>query len=167
MTSVISYFSSFFKGLKSLLVGMKVTIKEFFTPKVTEMYPENRHTTLHVSDRFRGELVMIHNENNEHSCTACGLCQMNCPNGTINIESEIIETEDGKKKKVLKNYFYDLGQCTFCNVCVMNCPQKAIEFRNTFENAVFRREILVKKLNHEGSKLKEKKIIETKQTNQQ
>ena len=92
---------------------------------------------------------------------------MNCPNGTINIESEIIETEDGKKKKVLKNYFYDLGQCTFCNVCVMNCPQKAIEFRNTFENAVFRREILVKKLNHEGSKLKEKKIIETKQTNQQ
>ncbi len=144
---------------------MKVTIKEFFTPKVTECYPENRHTTLHVPERFRGELIMIHNEQNEHSCSACGLCQMNCPNGTIKIESEIIETEDGKKKKVLKNYFYDLGSCTFCNVCVMNCPQGAIKFENTFENAVFRREILVKKLNHEGSKMKEKKVAEQKPTN--
>jgi NADH-quinone oxidoreductase subunit I len=103
---------------------------------------------------------MPHDENNEHACTACGLCQMNCPNGTLEVQSEIILTEDGKKKKVLTNYIYDLGKCTFCNLCVISCPSKAIEFKNSFENSLFTREKLIKKLNNEGSKLREKKLSE-------
>ena len=46
------------KGVKSLLTGLGVTMKEYFIPKVTEQYPENRKTTLHVSERHRGRLVM-------------------------------------------------------------------------------------------------------------
>ena len=42
MESFKNYITSFWKGLWSLLVGMKVTGKEFVTPKVTEQYPENR-----------------------------------------------------------------------------------------------------------------------------
>ena len=72
------YITSFFSGLRSLLVGMGTTIKVFFRRKTTEQYPENR-ATLKISDRFRGELVMIHNDKNEHRCVACGICQMNCP----------------------------------------------------------------------------------------
>lgn len=159
MNSLILYFSNFFKGLYSLLVGLSVTLKELFTKKVTEQYPENR-ATLVVPERFRGELIMPHDENNEHACTACGLCQMNCPNGTLEVQSEIILTEDGKKKKVLTNYIYDLGKCTFCNLCVISCPSKAIEFKNSFENSLFTREKLIKKLNNEGSKLREKKLSE-------
>ncbi|MFM2293168.1 MAG: hypothetical protein RIS29_2981, partial [Bacteroidota bacterium] len=90
-------------------------------------------------------------------CTACGICQMNCPNGTINILSKMIETEDGKKKKILDKYSWDLGMCTFCNLCVVTCPSNAIKFNNTFENAVFTRSKLVQTLNAEGSKLREKK----------
>ena len=71
MNSVQRYFSSFFKGLGSLLKGMRITFIEFFTKKITEKYPENR-ATLKISDRFRGELIMLHNENNEHHCVACG-----------------------------------------------------------------------------------------------
>lgn len=93
-----TYFSSFFKGIKSLSVGLKTTMREFFTPKVTEQYPENRKE-LKMFDRFRGTLVMPHNERNEHHCVACGLCQMACPNGTIHVTSETIETEDGKRRK--------------------------------------------------------------------
>lgn len=37
-----SYIKGFFHGLGSLLTGLKVTGREFFTPKVTEQYPENR-----------------------------------------------------------------------------------------------------------------------------
>ena len=70
-----TYFSSFFKGIKSLSIGLKTTMREFFTPKVTEQYPENRKE-LKMFDRFRGTLVMPHNEQNEHRCVACGLCQM-------------------------------------------------------------------------------------------
>lgn len=151
MRSTQEYFNSFFRGLFSLLKGMGITLREFFTPKTTEKYPENR-ATLKMFNRFRGELVMPHNEKNEHKCVACGLCQMNCPNDTIHLETEMITDEEGKKKKVLVKYKYDLGSCLFCQLCVKNCPYGAIEFRPTFEHAVFTREKLVRQLNHEGSK---------------
>jgi NADH-quinone oxidoreductase subunit I len=47
--------------------------------------------------------------------------------------------------------------CTFCNLCVLTCPSNAIKFENTFENAVFTRSKLIQQLNHEGSKLRDKK----------
>ena len=98
MKSIIKYITTFFKGLLSLLTGMKVTLREFFTKKTTEQYPENR-ATLKMFDRFRGELVMPHDENNHHKCIACGICEMNCPNGTIKVTSELVTDEAGKKKK--------------------------------------------------------------------
>ena len=145
MKSIIKYFTSFFKGLFSLLTGMKVTLREFFSKKTTEQYPENR-ATLKIFDRFRGELVMPHDENGQHKCIACGICEMNCPNGTIKITSEFVTDEAGKKKKVLVKYRYDLGSCMFCQLCVKMCPQGAIEFRPTFEHAVYTRSKLVKYL---------------------
>jgi len=159
MSSVLKYFSGLFTGIKSLLIGMSVTWKELWTKKVTQQYPENRDTLV-ISDRFRCELTMPHDENNEHACTACGICEMNCPNGTITVNFKMIETEDGKKKKILDTYKWDLGMCTFCNLCVLTCPSNAIKFENTFENAVFTRDKLKQQLNHEGSKMREKKKVE-------
>lgn len=157
MNAMINYVAGIFRGIYSLATGMMVTLKELFTKKVTEQYPENR-ATLEISERFRGELVMPHDQNNEHACTACGICQMNCPNGTIKVISRMQEpTEEGAKpKKVLDKYIYDLGMCTFCNLCVLTCPSDAIKFENTFENSLFTREKLVKQLNMEGSKMREK-----------
>ena len=152
---MINYFKGIYTGIKSLLGGMFVTIKVFFRKKVTEQYPENRKTLV-VSDRWRAVLTMPHDENNEHACNACGLCQMNCPNGTINVISKTIETDDGKSKKVLDRYIYDLGSCIFCNLCVMNCNSNAIKFSNEFETAVFTRSKLVQQLNRENSKLRVK-----------
>ena len=108
-------------------------------------------------DRFRGTLTMPHNERNEHHCIACGLCQIACPNDTIKVTSEMIETEDGKKKKILAKYAYDLGSCMFCQLCVTACPHGAITFATDFEHAVFDRTKLVKTLNHPGSHVEEKK----------
>ena len=157
MTQKSNYFSGLFGGLGSLLTGMKVTLREFFTRKTTECYPENR-AALKMYDRFRGSLELIHNENNEHKCVACGICEMNCPNGTIEVVSEIVTDAEGKKRKVLKAYKYDLGSCIFCQLCVVNCPHGALRFGTEFENAVFTREKLVKQLNWEGSVLEKKKI---------
>lgn len=152
MNSVQQYFSNFFKGLASLLKGMWITLVEFFTKKVTEKYPENR-ATLKMFDRFRGELIMLHDENNEHHCVACGICEMNCPNNTIHIEFDMVTTEDGKKKKVLRRYMYDHGSCLYCQLCVRACPHHAIDFIPTYEHAVFTREKLIEQLNKPGSKL--------------
>ena len=154
----MNYFQGLAAGLKTLGVGLKTTMREFFTKKITEQYPENRKE-LQMFDRFRGSLVMPHNENNEHKCIACGLCMTNCPNGTITVTSQMVETEDGKKKKVLDKYVYDQGICMYCEVCVRVCPQNAITFDQSFETAVFDRQKLVKQLNKPGSKCEERKPV--------
>ena len=150
MNNFCKYFDSFFRGLITLFIGLKKTIKVFFRKKITEKYPENR-ATLKISDRFRGTLTMPHDENNHHKCVACGLCQMACPNGSINVHFETIENEEGKKTKQLTNYEYNLGTCMFCQLCVNACPHDAICFENSFEHAVFNKAKLVKKLNRDGS----------------
>lgn len=159
---MIQYFKDLFNGIVNLLKGMYITMLNFCRPKVTEQYPENRGKKVYA-ERFRGELIMPHNEKNEHKCTACGICQMNCPNGTIRIETKQITTEDGKSKKVLDKYFYDLASCTFCGLCSMNCPQKAIVWTNNFEHSVFTREAMRIQLNKEDSKVEEKKAVTSKE----
>ncbi len=52
-----SYFGGIRDAVKTLATGLKITMKEYFTPKSTEQYPENRKTTLHVAKRHRGRLV--------------------------------------------------------------------------------------------------------------
>lgn len=147
MGNIKEYFTSVGQGVKSLLVGMGVTGKEFVTPKITEQYPENRQT-LKIADRFRAELTLKYDAEGRHRCIACGICQMNCPNGTIKIETKMVELPDGKKKRKLDKYLYDLGSCTFCMLCVTTCPQDALEFSNDFEQAVFTRDALIKQLNY-------------------
>lgn len=147
MSNIIQYFSEVGKGIKSLVTGMAVTGKEFVTPKITEQYPENR-ATLDISDRFRAELTLKYDSEGRHKCIGCGICQMNCPNGTIQLTTKMVELPDGKKKRKLDKYMYDLGSCTFCMLCVTTCPQGALEFSNDFEQAVFTRDKLVKQLNY-------------------
>lgn len=147
MGSVKDYFSSLGKGVLSLLQGLQVTGKELITPKITEKYPENRDTE-HVAERFRAILQLKYDNEGRHKCIACGICERNCPNGTITIATKMVDTPDGKKKRKLDKYSYDLGSCTFCQLCVSTCPQNALEFSNDFEQAVFTREKLVKTLNY-------------------
>lgn len=126
---------------------MQVTGKEFITPKITERYPEDRETR-HVPERFRAVLKLIYDENGNHKCIACGTCERNCPNGTISLETKMVDTAAGTKKKKLDKYMYDLGSCTFCQLCVTSCPTGALEFSNDFEQAVFTRSKLLKQLNY-------------------
>ncbi len=153
MKSIIKYISEILKGVLTLLKGMRVTGKYFFSPRaiVTQQYPENRkkkgEKKLEMFDRFKGELTMPHNENNQHKCTGCGICEMNCPNGTIEVITIMNAGDDGKKKRALDKYIYRLSMCTFCALCVKTCPSKAIAFSQKFEHAVFDRTKLIKILN--------------------
>lgn len=145
--SIKEYFSSLFKGIYSLIKGMEVTGKELVTPKVTEQYPENR-ATLKIPERFRATLQFAYDEEGNHKCIACKSCERNCPNGTIQVITKMVDLPNGKKKMKLDKYIYDLGSCTFCDLCVLTCPTHAIEFSNDFEQAVFNRQALVKQLNY-------------------
>lgn len=144
-----SYFEAISDAVKTLATGMKVTLKEYFTPKSTEQYPENRKTTLHVAQRHRGRLVMKRGENGAVKCVACTMCEKACPNDTIKIVSQMVTNEEGKKKRQLVDYQYDLGDCMFCELCVNACNFDAIEFTNDFENSVFDRNKLILHLDKE------------------
>ena len=142
-----TYIGNIYTAIASLLTGLKVTMREFFTAKITEQYPENRKT-LHIAERHRATLVMPHDEHGNNKCIACGLCSQACPNGTISITTTTVTDEEtSKTRKVLADYRYDLGSCMFCQLCVNACPKGAIEFSNKFENAVFDRSKLIIKLN--------------------
>ena len=143
-------------GIWRLMQGMYITLLNLIRPKVTEQYPENRGKVF-PKERMRGELVMPHNEENQHKYTACGICQMNCPNGTIQVISKKeMDEATGKEKKVLDKYLYDLGSCTFCSLCTITCPQNAIEWSINFEHATYTSPKLLETLNREGSSLMKK-----------
>lgn len=146
-----NYIARLFLHLWNFGQGLYITMLNFLRRKVTEQYPENRGKHVYF-ERFRALLTMPHDENNRHKCTACGICQMNCPNGTITVLSRTEEV-NGKPKKVLDRYRYDLGSCIFCDLCTRSCPQGAIEFTNAFEHTVFTKSKLVKQLNKPGSSL--------------
>ncbi len=161
MNNILKYLGDLFKGIGTLWTGMKVTAKYFYKNMpgarifageiVTQQYPENRKT-LQMFDRFKGEVTMPHNADNKHKCTGCGICEMNCPNGSIEVLTSM-QTVDGKKKKVLDKHIYHLSMCTFCGLCVKTCPSDALAFGQGFEHAVFNRSALTKVLNKPGSEL--------------
>ena len=144
---MIDYVKNIFLAIYRLMQGMYISMLNMCRPKVTEKYPENRGKK-EYPERFRGSLTIRYNEKNEHLCNACGICAMNCPNGTIQviIRKEPDETT-GKEKRVLDKYLYDLGSCTFCALCTESCPQGAIAWTTNFEHTVFTRSKLVKQLN--------------------
>jgi len=155
MNSVGKYFSDIFYGLKSLWKGLMVTGYYFVHPKqiVTQQYPENRKE-LKMFDRFKGELILAHDENNFHHCNGCGICQLNCPNGSIEIIADSVPNEDGKAERIIDKHIYHLSMCTFCALCVKSCPSNALAFSQEFEHAVFDRNKLTKVLNQPGSRIK-------------
>ncbi len=157
MNSVIKYFTDIYKGVSSLWAGMRVTGKYFVSPGeiVTEQYPENRET-LKMEERFKGEVVMPHDENNQHHCTGCGICELNCPNGAIEIITKKVPNEEGKMVRAIDKHIYRLSMCTFCELCIKTCPFDAIDWGQDFEHAVFDRSKLTKVLNKPGSSLKKK-----------
>jgi NADH-quinone oxidoreductase subunit I len=152
MSSFTKYFTDLFGGIKSLLTGLTVTGKYFFSPWeiVTQQYPENRKKLV-MFDRFKGEVIMPHNGNNEHRCTGCGICENNCPNGSIEVISKRIESAEGKKVRIIDQHIYHLSMCTFCALCIKTCPSNALAWGQEFEHAVFDRAKLTKILNKPGS----------------
>ncbi|HMP93328.1 MAG TPA: 4Fe-4S binding protein [Phnomibacter sp.] len=151
-----NYLKEVAQGVQSLAKGMRITGRYFIRhgkEKITEQYPDNRDTLV-LAERFRGEVVMKHDENNEHACTGCTVCELACPNGTIKIITKFEVSPEGKKKKALDTFIYHLELCTMCNLCIEACPTDAIKMAPNFEHSVFNRAELTKKLNRPGSKIR-------------
>jgi hypothetical protein len=66
---------SFVPGL-GLVKGMALTLRRFFEPKVTVMYPEVRRDVPH---KFRGRLQLLYDEWGTIKCETCFQCAQACP----------------------------------------------------------------------------------------
>ena len=145
---MFEYVKRIFLAIYRLMQGMYISMLNLCRPKVTEKYPENRGKKVYP-ERFRGFLIMQYNEKREHSCTACGICMVNCPNNSLQVVSrKELDEATGKEKRVLDKFLYDVGSCMFCALCTNTCPQDAIAWTPDFEHSVFTRGKLIIRLDH-------------------
>jgi NADH-quinone oxidoreductase subunit I len=131
---MVAYFSEIFSGLWSLILGLSVTFVEFFKPTVTVQYP---YQTLKMTERYRGHIELIANEEGKPNCISCMMCQRTCPSGCISLAGEKVE---GQKKKALTKYVLNFTKCSLCGSCVESCKFNAIEYSKEYNLASTRRE---------------------------
>jgi NADH-quinone oxidoreductase subunit I len=105
--------------LWELLIGMSVTLRNFFKKKITLRYPEEKTPQ---SVRFRGLHAQRRYPNGEERCIACKLCEAVCPALAITIESDV--GPDGTRRTT--RYDIDLFKCIYCGFCEEACPVDAI-----------------------------------------
>lgn len=129
-----TYFSEIITGLWSLIVGLSVTFREFFSPTVTVEYPYEKLT---MPERFRGHIQLIADEEGNPNCIVCMMCQRACPSNCISLAGK---KEEGQKKKALTKYILDFTKCSLCGSCVESCNFDALEYSKEYNLASTRRE---------------------------
>jgi NADH-quinone oxidoreductase subunit I len=127
--------SEVYAGLKSLFVGMRITIGEFFKPTITVHYP---HQTLKIPPRFRGHIELVRDPTTgQAKCFVCKLCEKACPSDSITVEG--IKPE-GARRKTVTSYRLDFTKCSLCGSCVEACRDGAIRFSREYNLAGTRKE---------------------------
>ena len=117
-------------GFNSLVIGMKITLGQFFKPTVTVHYP---HESLKMPKRFRGHIELVRDPTTGKAvCFACKLCERACPSDCIIVEGAKL---DGAKKRSVTQYMLDFTKCSLCGSCVEACRDGAIRFSREFNLA--------------------------------
>ena len=137
------YFKNIYDGIRTVLIGMKITWRHLFTPAVTIQYPDVR---LKLPDRARNRLYV-----NMDDCIGCDQCSMACPVDCITIETikstpdiDLGVTSVGTKKRLyVPTFDIDIAKCCYCGLCVYPCPTECIKMTDVFEFAEYERSRLI------------------------
>ncbi|HZR20973.1 MAG TPA: NADH-quinone oxidoreductase subunit I [Verrucomicrobiae bacterium] len=130
-----------YSGLKSLFIGMKITIGQFFKPIITVQYP---YETLKIPPRFRGHIELVRDPaTGQPKCFVCKLCEKACPSDCITVEG--IKPE-GARRKTVTSYRLDFTKCSLCGSCVEACRDGAIRFSREYNLASTRKEDYIMEL---------------------
>lgn len=123
-----AFIKEIFTGLWSLITGLRITAKEFITPKVTVHYP---HESEKMPARFRGHVELIAGEDGSPNCVSCMMCERACPSGCIKITAH---KDPETKKKVLTGWDLDFTKCSLCGSCVESCKFDALRFSRVYNH---------------------------------
>ncbi len=127
--------------IPEIIKGLWITLKEFFSRKVTMQYPEERWTPY---KNWRGAPVLRwDSQNDREKCVACFCCMFNCPPEAIYIEAEEAELGKGREKRPAV-FEINMGVCIFCGYCEQACPEDAIFMSKEYELADFTRTSLIR-----------------------
>jgi len=124
------FWKEIFRGFYSLIVGLRVTLRQFFKPVVTVQYPRE---SLKMPPRFRGHIELVRDpKTGKPLCYACKLCERACPSDCITVEGVKL---DGDKRKSVSEYRLDFTKCSLCGSCVEACKSGAIRFSKEYNLA--------------------------------
>jgi NADH-quinone oxidoreductase chain I len=127
--------------MRGILGGFVQTVRSFFTPPVTRLYPYERPP---LEPRYFGAPSLLWDDKvDEIVCVACNICARSCPDDCIHLTGEKYEGGKTTKKNIVKDYFIDLGRCSYCGICVEVCPFDANEMSPHFELSTYDRQQLV------------------------
>jgi NADH-quinone oxidoreductase subunit I len=143
------YFTSIFKTVNTIRIGLQITLKYMFSPVVTIKYPYEK---ISFAPRYRG----IHEFEGE-KCIACDACAKACPVDCIYIDKSAPRKVDKKAGKVvggeLLRYAIDYQKCMFCGLCTEPCPTDCIHMGKNHDLSAYSREDMIvefHKLHEEG-----------------
>ena len=137
------YFINIYIGIKTVSIGMYLTLRHMFTRSVTVQYP---HKKLDIPERSRNLLF-----NKIEDCIGCDQCVQACPVDCITIETieafegeDVGVTSDGSKKRFRIPVFdIDMAKCCYCGLCTYPCPTKCLNMTGEYKLATYKRSNLV------------------------
>lgn len=133
------YFRNIYLTLKSIAIGMKITLRYCFSRSVTIHYPYER---IAFSPRYRG----IH-EFEADKCIACDMCAKACPVDCIYIDKSAPRKIDKATGKAvggeLIRYAIDYQKCMFCALCTEPCPTDCIHMGKNHDLSAYSREDMI------------------------
>jgi NADH-quinone oxidoreductase subunit I len=124
-----------YQALRTVLIGMRITLKYCFARTVTVQYPDRPPP---VQPRYRG----FHWFEIER-CSACKSCARACPVDCIYIENSAprkVERETGiSRGGALTRWAVDYSKCMFCGLCCDPCPTECIKMGPLHDLSGFQR----------------------------
>ncbi len=133
------YFRALYDTVRTILLGMKVTVRYCFARSVCVQYPtvapvlQPRYRGFHIVDLTR--------------CIACNQCAVVCPVDCIYVDRTAPRKLDKKTGLAvggaLTRWAIDYGKCLFCGLCTTVCAPKCIEMGDNHDLSGYDRESVI------------------------